>query len=158
MMPARIQSAILTSILFSIASLIASAQTLPDRCIQTKSMRIYSNAYVHEETGDLLGYELAIKQLPDATVEAFLYIYEGSTAGDGIDLPGHISGKDLTIAGNWIEHLIEYPFKKEIVQTHFVRIDGTLSQTSFLGRIKITDLDEGKIKLKRVNHIWICKP
>ena len=101
---------------------------------------------------------MAIKQLPDATVEAFLYIYEGSTAGDGIDLPGHISGKDLTIAGNWIEHLIEYPFKKEIVQTHFVRIDGTLSQTSFLGRIKITDLDEGKIKLKRVNHIWICKP
>jgi hypothetical protein len=121
-------------------------------------MSTYSSAYVHEETGDLLGYELAIKQHPDATVEALLYIYEGSVVGDGIDLLGHISGKDLSISGNWIEHLIEYPSKKEIVKTHFVRIDGTLSQTSFLGRIKIADLGEDEIKLKRVNHIWTCKP
>ena len=160
MMSSRIRSAILTSIILSIGSLIASAQTSADQCAQTKSMRIYSNAYVHEETGDLLGYELAIKQHSDATIESLLYVYEGSATGDGIDLPGHISGKDLTIAGNWIEHLTEYPSKKEIVQTHFVRIDGTLSETSFLGKITIANLDEGKIKikLKRVNHIWMCKP
>jgi hypothetical protein len=121
-------------------------------------MRVYSNAYVHEETGDLLGYELAIKQHRDGTVEALLYVFEGSAVGDGIDLPGHISGKDLTIAGNWTEHLIEYPSKKEVVQTHVVRIDGTLGETSFFGNIKIAGLDEGKIKLRRVNCIWTCKP
>jgi hypothetical protein len=121
-------------------------------------MRIYSNAYVHEGTGDLLGYELALKPNHDAVVEALLYVYEGSAAGDGIDLPGRISGKSLTIAGNWIEHLIEYPSKKEIVQTHFVKINGTLSQTSFTGRITIADMGESKIKLKRVNHIWMCTP
>jgi hypothetical protein len=107
-------------------------------------MRIYSNAYVHEETGDLLGYELGVKQNRDDSVAALLYIYEGSAAGDGIDLQGHISGRHLTIAGNWIEHLVEYPSKKEIVQTHFVRIDGTLSQTSFLGKIPIADIDGDK--------------
>jgi len=121
-------------------------------------MRIYSNAYIHEETGDLLGYELAIKQHREGTVEALLYVYEGSTVGDGINLPGHISGKNLIVAGDWTEHLVEYPSKKEIVQTHVVRITGTLGQTSFFGNIKIEDLDEGKIKLKRVNHIWTCKP
>jgi hypothetical protein len=158
MMSSRIRSAILMSILLSIASLIASAQTSLDRCAQTKSMRIYSNAYVHEGTGDLLGYELAIKQHHDAAVEALLYVYEGSAAGDGIDLPGHISDGNLTVAGNLTEHLIEFPSKKKIVQTHFVRINGTLNQTSFLGKIMIADLDQGEIKLKRVNHIWMCKP
>jgi hypothetical protein len=152
------RSAILTSIILSLTPLIASAQASADPCVQTKSMRIYSNAYIHEETGDLLGYELAIKQRPDASIEALLYIYEGSTAGEGIDLPGQISGKDLTIAGNWIERSIEYPSKKEIVQTYSVRINGTLSLTAFLGRIKIADLEEGEIKLRRVNHIWACKP
>ncbi|MGA7288648.1 MAG: hypothetical protein WBX02_11175, partial [Terriglobales bacterium] len=141
-----------------IASLMASAETSADQCARTRSMSIYSNAYIHEETGDLLGYELAVKQHRDGTVEALLYVYEGSAVGEGIDLPGHISGRHLTITGDWAERLVEYPSKKEIVQTHVVRIDGTLGQTSFFGNIKIADLDEGKIKLKRVNNIWTCKP
>lgn len=158
-MSIRIRSTtMLTSIVLSVTSLIASAQTSADQCPRTKSMRIYSNAYVNEETDDLLGYELAIKQHQGSTVEALLYVYEGSAAGDGIDVPGHISGKNLLIAGSWVEHLTEYPSKKEIVETHSVRIGGTLSQNSFLGEIKIAGLDQRKIKLKRVDHIWMCKP
>ena len=32
-------------------------------------MKVYSNVFIHEETGDLLGYELAIKRNADSGVD-----------------------------------------------------------------------------------------
>ena len=40
-------------------------------------MQVYSNAFVHEETGDLLGYDLAVKREAGSGVDALLYVYEG---------------------------------------------------------------------------------
>ncbi len=38
-------------------------------------MRIYSNAVVSEETGDVSGFELAVRKLSDSTVDVLLYVY-----------------------------------------------------------------------------------
>jgi hypothetical protein len=120
-------------------------------------MRVFSNAWVQGETGDLLGYELAIKPLSDRGIDALLYLYEGG-ASDGIQLPGRISGKHVTIEGNWNEHLTEYPSKREIVQVHFVKIEGELDSTAFLGKMSIKDMSvDDHLRLKRVRHIWLCK-
>jgi hypothetical protein len=83
----------------------------------------------------VLGYELAVERHDDSTVEASFYVYEGAPNNEAIPLSGHISGKNLSIQGNWLERLIEYPAKKEIVQTHFVKIDGMLDSTSFRGAV-----------------------
>ncbi|MFZ0478344.1 MAG: hypothetical protein WAL71_04285 [Terriglobales bacterium] len=121
-------------------------------------MRIYSNAWVSKEAGDLLGYELAVKESGDGKLDALLYVYEGAP-DDGILLPGRINGKHVTIEGDWIEHQVEYPSKKEIIQTHLVRIEGALDLTSFHGRLTIKDLSvDSDLKLRRVQHIWFCKP
>ena len=121
-------------------------------------MEIYSNAVAHAETGDILGYELAVKRHDDSTVEAFFYVYEGAPNDEAIPLSGHISGKNLSVQGNWVEHLIEYPSKKETVQTHFVKIDGVLNSTSFRGEVTIEGMGErDSIRLKRINRIWLCK-
>jgi hypothetical protein len=56
-------------------------------------MRIYSNAVVSEETGDVSGFELAVKKLNDSTVDALLYVYEGAPNNNGIHLQGRTSGK-----------------------------------------------------------------
>jgi hypothetical protein len=59
--------------------------------LPTAQMQIYSNAYISKETGDVVGYELAIKQHDDSTVDALLYVYEGAPNDDGIPtvpLPG----------------------------------------------------------------------
>jgi hypothetical protein len=86
-------------------------------------------------------------------MEGLLFIYEGGAA-DGRNLPGHISGKKLTIEGDWVEHLIESPSKKEIVQTHLVKIDGNLDSKWFRGTVTIGDIFESRaVRLKRVNHI-----
>ena len=37
----------------------------------------------------------------------------------------------LSVQGTWVEHPVEYPSKKEIVQTHFVKLAGTLDSTAF---------------------------
>ncbi len=105
-------------------------------------MEVYSNAFAHKETGDILGYELALKPHDDSTVEAFLYVYEGAPNDEAIPLSGHISGRNLRIQGKWVEHLTEYPSKKEIVQTHFVKIDGVLDSASFRGDITIEGMGE----------------
>jgi len=62
-------------------------------------MRIYSGAFVAKESGDLDGYELAVGEVRGATVDTLLFVYEGSPA-DGISLPGHLSGKTLSIEGD----------------------------------------------------------
>ncbi len=121
-------------------------------------MEIYSNAFAHEETGDLLGYELAVKRHDDSTVETFFYVYEGAPNDDAIPLSGHISGKNLSVQGNWVEHLIEYPSKKEIVQTHFVKINGVLNSESFRGEITVEGMGEpDSVHLKRVKKTWLCR-
>lgn len=121
-------------------------------------MRIYSSAFVHEETGDLLGYELAIKQNTDSTVNALLYVYEGAPDEEGIPLSGRISGKSIVVKGNWEEHLVESPSKKEIIQSHFVKVDGVLDAASFQGHVKIENMDSpDKVRLKRVKRLWFCK-
>jgi hypothetical protein len=121
-------------------------------------MRVYSNAYLSEETGDVGGIELAIKENSDSTVDALLFVYEGAPNDEAIPLTGSIANKHLTLQGNWVEHLVEYPAKKEIVQTHSVKIDGTLDLASFRGDVKIGDLAfPEKVRLKRVQQIWLCK-
>jgi hypothetical protein len=137
---------------------LASVTASGDECTRTAHMRIYSNASFIEETGDVVGYELALDQRNDSTVEARLYLYEGAPNHEGIPISGQISGKKLTLEGNWVEHLIEYPSKKEIAKTHFVRIDGTLDPVWFRGAIKIEGLDTPtSVRLRRVDRIWMCK-
>jgi hypothetical protein len=120
-------------------------------------MEVYSNAFAHQETGDILGYELAVKRHDDFTVEAFFYVYEGAPNKEAIPLSGRISGKNLSIQGDWVEHLTEYPSKKEIVQTHFVKIDGVLNSASFRGEVMIEGMAEREsVHLKRVKSIWLC--
>jgi hypothetical protein len=90
-------------------------------------------------------------EVRDSAVDALLFLYEGSAA-DGISLPGHLSGKKLSIEGNWVEHLIQYPSKKEIVQTHLVKIDGSLERNWFRGKIEIGGITEPQMaRLKRVH-------
>ena len=159
------KSALCTALsVLTIASCALAQGTSDDTCARTASMRIYSNAVVSEETGDVSGFELAVRKLSDSTVDVLLYIYEGAPNNNGIHLQGHISGKKLNIEGNWDEHLIEYPAKKEIVQEHFVRINGTHDSVWFRGKITIQDMSTTKglsededLKLKRVAHIWLCK-
>jgi len=129
-----------------------------DECTRTASMQVYSNAFLtKDEAGDLVGYELALRQINDSTVEALLFVYEGAPA-DGITLPVRISGKNLTIEGSWVEHLTEYPSKKEIVQTHPVKVDGKLDSSWFWGTITIGDMvTSQRVRLKRVSRIWVCK-
>jgi hypothetical protein len=142
-----------------VSSYVLGSTALEGKCAQTAGMRIYSNAFVHEETGDLLGYELAVNLHGDSSVAALLFVYEGGENNDGIPIPGHIEGRKLTIEGNWVEHLVEYPSKKEILQTHLVRIGGTLNSASFVGKVKIDSLAASDdVRLKRVNHTWGCKP
>ena len=164
-MAARMQSTSLTAFLVLLIATCALAQgTSENECARTVSMRVYSNAVFSEETGDVSGFELAVKKLNDSTVDALLYVYEGAPNNNGIHLQGRTSGKKLTIEGNWDEHLIEYPSKKEIVQTHFVTIDGTLDSAFFRGKITIKDTSTTKglsedeaVRLKLVGHIWLCK-
>ncbi len=145
----------------ALSALLQAQHTLASKtssCDQTAQMRIYSSAFVHAETGDVLGYELAIKENDDSVANALLYVYEGAPNDEGIPLSGRISGKNLTIQGNWVEHLVEYPSKREIIQTHFIKIDGTLDANSFRGKIKIENTKSpDTVRLKRVNRIWLCK-
>jgi hypothetical protein len=139
------------------SSAFVHAQQQPS-CVKTAVMRIYSSAFAHEETGDVLGYELAIKENNDSTADVLLYVYEGAADDEGIPLSGRISGKELTVQGNWVEHLVEYPSKKEIIQTHSVKIDGTLEAASFRGHIKIENMElPDSVQLKRVKRLWSCK-
>lgn len=142
-------------ILFSLAAF--GQNSRKDECAKTANLEIYSSAFTDEETGDLNGYELAIDERKDSTVSVFLYVYEGAPS-EGIKLPGHISEDKLLVQGNWVERLVEYPSKKEIVQTHFVKISGTLTPTLFRGKLIIEGVEKDQvIELKRVKRIWMCK-
>ena len=56
-----------------------------DDCVRTSKMRIYSSAFIHKETGDLLGYDLALGPANESDMGALLFIHEGSP-GEGIPL------------------------------------------------------------------------
>jgi hypothetical protein len=145
---------ILIALLFTIGPRLLVAG---DQCAQTSSMNVYSSAYVSKETGDLNGFELAFKQDAGAGVDALLFVYEGAPS-DGIPLQGHISGNKLLVNGNWEEHLIEYPSKKETVENHAVKIEGTFDVSHFHGKISINGLgDVDKVVLKYVRQVWMCR-
>jgi hypothetical protein len=128
-----------------------------DECARTAHLQIYSNAVFIEEAGDVVGYELALQRRSGGSIAAVLYIYEGAPNKDGISVSGRISGGTVMMEGKWILHLVEEPSHKEVVETHSVRIDGTLDSTSFRGSVKIDGFDNhSKIRLKRVDHIWMC--
>lgn len=130
-----------------------------DECARTAHSEIYSNAAFIEEAGDVVGFELAVRRSHhSSSVSALLYDYEGVPNEDGISLSGQILGRKLTMEGNWVRHLIEEPSKKEIVETRLVKLDGTIDSTGFRGTIKIENVDKPmSVRLKRVDHIWMCK-
>jgi hypothetical protein len=97
-----------------VASRASDVSASKDECAQTTHMRIYSNAYLSEETGDVVGYDLALEQRNDSAVDALLYLYQGQAHDDGIRISGSLSGKKLTLKGSWVEHRIEYPEKREM--------------------------------------------
>lgn len=121
-------------------------------------MKVYSNVLLHKETGDLLGYDLAINRDGGSRVTALLYVYEGGESASGVLLSGQIAKKRLLIGGNWTEHLIEYPSKKETVQDHLVKINGILNSAAFRGDLTIDGiLEHQRVRLNRVKNIWSCK-
>jgi len=127
-----------------------------DACAQTAHLQIYSNAVFVEEAGDVVGYEIAFQQRKRNSIDALLYFYEGVPNEDGVHISGQISGVNLTMRGNWVQHLIEEPSKKEIVETHPVEVAGTLNPNRFRGTIKVSDLAT-PVTLKHINHIWVCR-
>ncbi len=121
-------------------------------------MQVYSSVFIHKETGDVLGYDLAVKRDRDLGIDALLYIYEGGNSDPGIPLSGQISNNRLNIQGTWVEHLVEYPSKKETVQEHFVKIVGILDSAAFRGDVTIKGMDrDERVRLKRTRRIWSCK-
>jgi len=97
-----------------------------DECERTAQMRVYSNASFIEAAGDVVGYELAVQRREGTSIDALLYFYEGVPNKDGISVSGHIAGGKLAMEGDWVEHLIEQPSNKEVVETHHVTVNGTL--------------------------------
>lgn len=68
-------------------------------CGRTANMRVYSDAYLSEETGDVGGIELAIAQKHDSTVDALMFIYESAPTDDAIPLTGSIAKQTTDIEG-----------------------------------------------------------
>jgi hypothetical protein len=120
-------------------------------------MLVYSDVFMQKETGDLIGYELAIKRQGDRDAYALLYVYEGGEAGEGIPLSGQASKNRLTLKGTWVEHLVEYPSKKSIIEEHPVEILGAEGIATFRGEITISGIEDHEhIVLKQVRKIWPC--
>jgi hypothetical protein len=120
-------------------------------------MRVYSSAFVQKETGDLLGYDLALGPAAEPHTDALLFIHEGSP-GEAIPLKAKQSDGKVAIEGDWVEHLVEYPSKKETVQTHSITITGTADKNRFNGTIAIEGITASeRLSLKRVQRIWTCR-
>ena len=132
---------------------------LPDDCSQTAQMDIYSDAQVSKGTGDLSGFDLALDRPSGSQRKALLFVYEGG-GSERIPLSVTVDGDNLVIEGTWVEHLTEYPSKKDIVQTHEVKITGKLTPKTLQGTISIEGLEIANpdgMQLKRVKQIWMCK-
>ena len=128
-----------------------------DECQQTATYKIYSNAFLSQETGDVGGYELALKPTTGNSYEALLYVYEGVPTLDGISLVGNRQGTAVSLEGDWRQELVEYPSKRNITQTQHVKLKGYISGSHFRGSVQI-DQDSSPLSLKLVNHIWLCSP
>jgi hypothetical protein len=127
-----------------------------NECPQTTTYRIYSNAFYSKETGDVGGYELALKPTTGNSYDALLYIYEGAPNTDGIAMTGTGQAPTISLEGNWIEELIEYPSKRHVTDTKHVKLKGRFSKAKFSGLVQI-DNDSSPFSLKSTNHIWLCK-
>ncbi len=128
-----------------------------DECLLTSKMSTYSNAEYIEEAGDVVGYELAVRHGKGGAIDARLFIYEGTANDEGIPVSGQIDDGKLAMEGDWVEHLVDQPSNKEVIETHHVVVKGTLSSTWFRGTVKISGLTTPtQVKLKRVSHIWLC--
>lgn len=149
---------------FTILLIIGSLDTfgqdrIPEECVQTAQMDVYSDAHISKDTGDLNGFELAVEKPNGSPRKALLFMYEGA-ASDGIPIGATTDGNKLAIDGTWIEHLTEYPSKRDIVQTHRVRINAILTANMLRGTISIEGLEiinPDKMRLKRVKQIWVCR-
>jgi len=122
-------------------------------------MDVYSDAQVSRVTGDFSGFDLALDKPNVSQRNALLFVYEGG-GSEGIPLPVTANGDNVVIEGTWVEHLTEYPSKKDIVQTHRVTITGKITSTSFRGTISIEGLEitnPDSMVLKKVKRIWDCK-
>jgi|KBSMisStandDraft_5_1062788.scaffolds.fasta_scaffold07015_8 hypothetical protein len=128
-----------------------------DECPQNTVYKFYSDARLSEETGDVLGDELALKPTAGDFYDALLYLYEGAPNTDGIALSGVLQGGILSLEGDWIEDLIEYPSKRHISRTQHVRLKGQMSKSRFRGSMQIGD-ESSPVSLRLVTHIWLCKP
>jgi hypothetical protein len=145
-------------VVIPLVSIRGSSNAPAEECARTAHLQAYSSAAFSEETGDVIGYELVIQQHNGNSIDALLYDYEGTPNEDGISVSGHISGGKPKLQGIWVEHLIEQPTKKEIVETRLVKVDGTLDLTEFQGTIKIQGLATPiSARMKRVDHIWMCQ-
>lgn len=132
---------------------------LPEACSQTARMEIYSDAWFSDETGDVNGFELALEPPSGGQRKALLFVYEGEANTDGIPLA--VSGTDgkLTMQGTWVEHMIEYPSKREVVQKRFVRITAAVTPDALRGKIMIEAMFKPtRIRLRRVKYVWLCTP
>ncbi len=128
-----------------------------DECPQTLVYRIYSNAFFPEESGDVVGYDLALKPTNGNSYESLLYIYEGAPNLDGISLVGDRKGATISLEGDWREELVEYPSKRNITRIQHVKLKGRISERHFRGLLQL-DSTSFPLSLKLANHIWLCKP
>jgi hypothetical protein len=56
-----------------------------------------------------------------------------------------------------VEHLVEYPSKKEIVQKYAVEIVGTVNPSIFRGELTVSGMEDHQhVRLRRVKRIWSC--
>ena len=152
---------LLCTLALSVGALRLQAQnvlvSIPDQCARTAGMHVYSNLFIHKETGDLLGYELAVRRGGESRTEALLYVYGGGEADDGIPLSGQVITNRLTLTGTWVEHLVEYPSKRKIVEKHSVEIRGAIDASTFRGELTISGMnDHQHVRLRHVKNIWPC--
>jgi hypothetical protein len=127
-----------------------------EECALTRNLKIYSNAYYSEEGGDVVGYELAIEQHKDLSMDVYLFVYEGAPRG-GVHLLGRITGNKVKLEGSWTERLSVSRSQEEISQKLSAKVSGILDPQLFT--IDITDFKNPEnVRLKRVKRIWMCKP
>jgi hypothetical protein len=126
-------------------------------CSETAGMRIYSHVSFSEESGDLRGFELALSKHGNGEYRALLFIYRGAANQKGIELTGEVNGDGLlTLSGTWIEHLGEYPSRKEITTTHPIRLVASVTAAALQGNLTI-DNDSDDLAMQRTRRIWLCR-